>query len=899
MPALPIRLLLCLLLFPTLSLAAPPSVDLDPANAGGLSPDVALRFLEGSAPVPIAPSAEVNDPDGDATDELVLELSPAFPEDRLEAQPGDTGIGVNWDGTTLRLVGPASTAAFQRVLRTATFSAAGRNPDPTPRDISVTVVDGAEVSAPVSAVVSIQTVNDPPSLDLNPSTEGRDHLQPLPAPPAAVSLCPDAVVSDIDDDVLRGASVERIAGAPGDALSATAAGTGVTVAAEANGDLRLTGEAPVAVYQELLRSLRMAPADADADRVVAVTVSDGRRESRVSVAVVARDVTDPPEVVTTTFTENGDPVAVAGTGATLTDPSGDGFTALTITLANIQPGDVLRANTEGTAIVQQFSDGVLRLTGADDAAAYTSALRSVTFLNPSDTPSTERRILTFQVRTGERVSPVATTILSVLPLNDAPALTLPPPQVTPRNVPLLFSRVEGNAITVSDPDAGSGAVTLSLFVPRGTLTAEAGNGAEISGAGTREMTVTGTLADVNAALNGLRYDPPPDWQGTTSLTVTANDRGHTGAPGPAYDQESVEITVAVTTVPDPPEAVAGPDQRVNEGDRVDLNGAASFARVGALVAFSWEQVAGPAATLSGSDTATPFFTAPPVGGDTLLRFRLTATDSEGGADADEVAVIVTDTDVPGPGDPDLAVEEGRTATLPAGMPVDGATGYRWEQVSGPAAPLSDPEVERPSFVAPAVGPDGAELVFRETVFRGGEEPVVREVVVVVGNNGIAGFPDDVLTYRSAADVAMGIRVSRGDLVRLEGVDPARIDDRRGRPLGFPFGLTSLEIRMEGPGRRAEITFFLPAPAPPGDRWFKHDPAVGWYEFGGTFSEDRRRVTIDIGDGSRGDVDGVANGLIVDPSGLATPSGLPPSPGLDGDADGDGGGCFLGATAAGR
>ena len=269
MPALPIRLLLCLLLFPTLSLAAPPSVDLDPANAGGLSPDVALRFLEGSAPVPIAPSAEVNDPDGDATDELVLELSPAFPEDRLEAQPGDTGIGVNWDGTTLRLVGPASTAAFQRVLRTATFSAAGRNPDPTPRDISVTVVDGAEVSAPVSAVVSIQTVNDPPSLDLNPSTEGRDHLQPLPAPPAAVSLCPDAVVSDIDDDVLRGASVERIAGAPGDALSATAAGTGVTVAAEANGDLRLTGEAPVAVYQELLRSLRMAPADADADRVVA------------------------------------------------------------------------------------------------------------------------------------------------------------------------------------------------------------------------------------------------------------------------------------------------------------------------------------------------------------------------------------------------------------------------------------------------------------------------------------------------------------------------------------------------------------------------------------------------------------------------------------------------------
>lgn len=895
----PLRLLpLLWLILPSLVLAAPPTVDLDPSNAGGISPDISAGFLEGGEPVRIAPGAGVSDPEGDRLDEMVLELDPAGAAGRLEAAAGETGIGVSWDGGTLRLLGPASPADFQAVLRTVAFFAEGADLDSTPREITVTAVDGVETSAPVTATVWVQTVNDRPELDLNPGAEGRGNVVALPGLLESVLLAPNAAISDPDDALLESASVERIFGAPGDDLAVEAAGTGLTVE-PMDGGLRLTGAGEISVYEAVLRSLRLTPADAESDRVFAVTVSDGSRRSRVSLAIAAMDTADPPEVVTATFTENGDPVAVAGDGATLTDPSGNGFTALTVTFRNAQPGDQLDADTAGTAVMKAYSGGVLRLTGPDDAAAYTQILRSVSFFNPSDTPSAALRVLTFQVESGALASPVATAVLSVLPVNDAPELGLPGPQVTPQNVPLLFSRVESNEITVADPDAGTGAIALSLFVPRGSLSAVSGNGAELSGVGTNELTVTGTVNDVNIALNGLRYDPQPDWHGVLFLTVTADDRGHSGAPGPAFDQESVEITVAVPTSPDPPVADAGADRRVEEGAFVELDGGNSFAREGTLTGFSWIQTAGPAVTLNGGDSATPNFVAPEVAAEAILRFRLTVVDSQEESDSDEVAVTVANVDVPGPGAPDLTAEEGQTAVLPAGPAVDGSVGVRWEQISGPNAPLSDPNAAQPAFVAPAVGPQNERLVFQRTVFRESAESVVNEVAVDVRDNGITGFPAEALTYRAAGGAAMGIQVANGELVRLDPVDPAGIDDRRGRPLDFPFGVTGFEIRVPGAGRRASITFFLPAPADPEDRWFKHDPSVGWYDFGAAFSEDRTRVSLEIGDGSRGDVDGIANGRIVDPSGLGTPSGLPPAPGIDNDGDGDAGGCFLRTVEADR
>ncbi len=43
------------------------------------------------------------------------------------------------------------------------------------------------------------------------------------------------------------------------------------------------------------------------------------------------------------------------------------------------------------------------------------------------------------------------------------------------------------------------------------------------------MTFTGTLADLNAALDGLSFAPTADFNGAANLQIATNDQGNTGA----------------------------------------------------------------------------------------------------------------------------------------------------------------------------------------------------------------------------------------------------------------------------------------------------------------------------------------------------------------------------------
>ena len=56
----------------------------------------------------------------------------------------------------------------------------------------------------------------------------------------------------------------------------------------------------------------------------------------------------------------------------------------------------------------------------------------------------------------------------------------------------------------------------------------------------------GTLAELNAALDGLTFTPTADYNGSATLTVTTNDLGNTGNGGPMIDTDSIAITVDPT-----------------------------------------------------------------------------------------------------------------------------------------------------------------------------------------------------------------------------------------------------------------------------------------------------------------------------------------------------------------
>ncbi|HEY7532738.1 MAG TPA: 6-bladed beta-propeller, partial [Nitrospiraceae bacterium] len=89
-----------------------------------------------------------------------------------------------------------------------------------------------------------------------------------------------------------------------------------------------------------------------------------------------------------------------------------------------------------------------------------------------------------------------------------------------------------------------------------------------------------------------------------------------------------------------PEADAGTDQAVNEGDLVTLDGGGTDPEDDELT-FSWEQVDGPEVTLSSSAAESPTFTAPSIISDDTLTFELTVSDGVSGA-TDTVTVSVDD-----------------------------------------------------------------------------------------------------------------------------------------------------------------------------------------------------------------------------------------------------------------
>jgi hypothetical protein len=150
-----------------------------------------------------------------------------------------------------------------------------------------------------------------------------------------------------------------------------------------------------------------------------------------------------------------------------------------------------------------------------------------------------------------------TFTINVNAVNDAPVNSVPGTQSVNEDATLTFSAGNGNAITISDVDVGSGNETVTLTVASGILAL--GSTANLTSFtnNAASITLTGTVANVNAALNGLTYHGNLNFNGADSLVVSTSDNGNTGSGGPRTDTDSV--TINVTSVNDAP---AGTDKAV-------------------------------------------------------------------------------------------------------------------------------------------------------------------------------------------------------------------------------------------------------------------------------------------------------------------------------------------------
>jgi len=136
---------------------------------------------------------------------------------------------------------------------------------------------------------------------------------------------------------------------------------------------------------------------------------------------------------------------------------------------------------------------------------------------------------------------------------------------------------------------------------------------------------------------------------------------------------------------------------------------------------------------------------------------------------------------------------------------------------------------------------------------------------------------------------VGLKVDRGEISMVKNIDHSDLPDE-GKPSNLPLGLFSTRIEGLTEGETVILRFYIPGNYVDSS-WYKYDPVVGWYEYDAVFNYDSdggyTEVEIILQDGGNGDLDGVKNGVIVDPSGPAKQ----PSP-----SGGGGGGCFI-ATAA--
>jgi hypothetical protein len=168
-----------------------------------------------------------------------------------------------------------------------------------------------------------------------------------------------------------------------------------------------------------------------------------------------------------------------------------------------------------------------------------------------------------------------TMTLNVTPVNDAPVNSVPGPQTFAEDNTRTFNTANSNLISISDVDAGASPVKIILSSTHGTMSLSGISGLSFTvGDGTTDanMTFTGTIGDINTALDGLVFTPTANDNGPAQITIDTNDQGASGGPAQS-DNDSIALNI--TSVNDAPVNSVPAGQSVNEDTTLTFNAANS------------------------------------------------------------------------------------------------------------------------------------------------------------------------------------------------------------------------------------------------------------------------------------------------------------------------------------
>ncbi|MEY4178124.1 MAG: hypothetical protein RLY70_1698, partial [Planctomycetota bacterium] len=358
---------------------------------------------------------------------------------------------------------------------------------------------------------------------------------------------------------------------------------------DGSADPTVTFEGAISTINDRLNGLIFRPT-ANFDGLAQLTINtndrgfvgaDGPKSDEDFINIEVRPLNDAPsnivpglqsvaEDVLLTFTSaGGNPVRV-------NDDAGALPVDIMLTVTN---GTLTLGSTTGITTVTGNGTGVVSLMGPLNS--INAALQTLSFRGNQDFSGQAVMVIrSNDLGNAGGVAPqidTDTVTINVTPVNDPPvnlynsSPTFGTVTTTDEDA-VTLSAAGSSRLSISDVDAGSGVVRVTLAGGNGAATLGSRSGLTFTvGDGTADpvMTFSGTIAAINTALASVTFRPNDFFSGNATLTITTSDQGLTGAGGIQIDTDTV--TINVTAVNDPPVNTVPGQQTFNEDTTLVFN----------------------------------------------------------------------------------------------------------------------------------------------------------------------------------------------------------------------------------------------------------------------------------------------------------------------------------------
>ena len=579
-----------------------PTVNLDSASFGI---DYTTEFVLGGSPVSLTNSANIADVDN-PIEQLTVTITDATSESIGAATFSNI---TRLDNPLLGVItftndGTATDQDFQDLLDSLTYS----NTDTTAtgsRTVTIVANDGFEDSVVATTTVNL-TTDEIPVIDLNGNALGEDHSVNFTENSGPRTITSGAMVNDFGENdivaltitangfgatnpadslIIDGQTVS--AGVPFSHTFTTASGVMVDLFYDGNESFTFTNQAgatvpiPADELQTLVRSIQyLNTSDSLVDDTInfQFTLEDDASQASMATSTVNVNARNDAPVLdntglntlTTIDEDSTNPAGDRVSDIIASSGLADGITDADDPLADEGIAIFFADSTNGT---WEYSTDGTNWTGFGSPSSSAALLLSEDayvrfrpnanfFGNASfsyhawdQSSGTEGGIITLSGNTGG-ANPLSsdsdTAMITVNPVNDAPEVFVNSTSNTiMEDTTLTFSSAGGNAITIGDVDANGAEVALTIQVNDGVVSLGSTAGiSNLMGDGTGSIALTGTIADINLALEGLTYDSDDNYHGTDQLTITVDDQGNTGDGGNLTEVANVAINI--TSVNDAP-----------------------------------------------------------------------------------------------------------------------------------------------------------------------------------------------------------------------------------------------------------------------------------------------------------------------------------------------------------